>query len=252
MRKHIYLGVLMLVGMAACTSSPTAEDKIPPQTVSTPPAKNTADTAAIRQKIRTLESEIAELKTHFTYRQHNLPIPSYYHKNWWDRYTIRDNALLAGVDSAGIFFLIACYNCSTPLIPDEGGQQVPLPDCDSANSRLELRMKDTTIKLIPRPLLIEKLWPQRTPPIERDLWIGTGHYCTDYYPLPDNPDLIHLLADSTVGYFKFYRYCNGHGTGDIGQAGRRDRTGIRDCARLAELIQGLRELNEQVISLTPQ
>lgn len=213
------------------------------------PIKASIDTTSIRQKIEALETELTALKTQFTYRQHNLPVPSYYHKNWWGNYTLQGLALMAGVDSAGIFFLIDSYNCSGPRWPEEGEEMhfpKPMEECDSLNSRLELRMKDTTVKVLMRPSTPEKIWPQRKPTIVRDMIISTGYFCTDYYPIIDNPKLVHMLADPTVGSFKFYRYCDGQGRGDLGRAEKRDRNGIRDCARLSELITELNALRDSI------
>ncbi|HEX2901383.1 MAG TPA: hypothetical protein VHS96_16835, partial [Bacteroidia bacterium] len=89
-------------------------------------------------------------------------------------------------------------------------------------------------------------WPQVARPIQHDIWIGTGFFCTDYYPIVDDAELLEILADSSVGYFKFYRYCDGKGRGDIGHAEKRDRNGIRDCARLSLLLTESRQLRDSI------
>jgi hypothetical protein len=246
-RHGNYFLMLFVLGLAGCQSEPDPSHSPSVQTASVMEVAHPGpDTAGLQQRVTLLEAEMDSLKASFTYQQFNLPVPSYYHKNWWGRYYIHGNALMAGVDSAGIFFLIDSYNCSLPRdheVEEKG--IMGLGSCDSARSRLELRMKDTTVVLRMRPGLPEKLWPQRKPPIHRDMWIGTGHFCTDYYPLPDNPDLIALLADPGLKQFKFYRYCNGRGHGDIGIAGKRDLAGIQDCARLSLQIKELAQLKAQ-------
>jgi hypothetical protein len=205
------------------------------------------DTLSIRQKIAHLDSQLTQLKTKFKIHQKNLPVASYYHQNWNFRYYIQDNALMAGVDEKGVFFLIDSYNCSGMSQPRGGvGDYHGMELCDYKNSWLELRMKDSTIRIESDAPLAENLWPQVARPIQHDTWIGTGFFCTDYYPIVDNPKLMEILADSKVGYFKFYRYCDGKGRGDIGHAERRDRKGIRDCANLSLLIKELAELRASI------
>lgn len=210
------------------------------------------DTIEIHRALQVVDSELSVLKTHFTYRKHNLPVPSYYHRNWWDNYSIHDNALMAGVDSAGQFFLIDSYNCSMGRWPEEGEKAKVhrMEDCNAASSRLELRFRDTTVSLPFRPNLPAELWPQDSIPIRRDMFISTGYFCTDYYPIPDNPGLVHMLADPNVGYFKFYRYCGKRGYGDVGSAERRDRIGLRECARLSELLLERKRLQEMKAKAT--
>jgi hypothetical protein len=241
--------VLALTLGGGCKQNPLGPDAGP---VADTAARNgqpaVPDTMTLHARIVQLDSELTVLKTNFQYRQHNLPVPSYYHKNWWGNYYIRDVALMAGVDSAGTFFLIDSYNCSMGRWPESGQPSIHrMEDCDPQNSRLELRMKDTTIVLPVRPDLPGKLWPEpKNEPIIRDMILSTGHFCTDYYPIPDDPALVHLLADPEVGYFKFYRYCGGRGYGDLGHAEKRDRNGIRDCARLSELILEIQELRDSI------
>ncbi|MBL0017273.1 MAG: hypothetical protein IPP17_12775 [Bacteroidetes bacterium] len=205
------------------------------------------DTLSIRQQIAQLDTQLTQLKTKFQIRQKNLPVASYYHQNWNFRYYVQDNALMAGVDENGIFFLIDSYNCSSLEKPKgsfRGAQGMEL--CDYKNSWLELRMRDTTIVIPSSGHKAEQLWPQVKKPIQHDTWLGTGFFCTDFYPIVDNPELLEILADPTVGYFKFYRYCAGKGRGDIGHAEKRDRNGIRDCARLSLLLTESRQLRDSI------
>lgn len=231
-----------------CKQDPIASDSetvVDTTTKKQPPSM--PDTAMLHARIVQLDSELTALKTNFKYHQHNLPVASYYHKNWWDSYYIHGNALMAGVDSAGTFFLIDSYNCSMGRWPEPGDPPVHrMEDCDPQASRLELRMKDTTIVLPVQSDLPGKLWPQSEEPITRDMIISTGYFCSDYYPIVDNPALIHILADPKIGYFRYYRYCGGHGYGDLGSAEKRDRNGIRDCARLSELILEIQELRDSI------
>lgn len=54
-----------------------------------------------------LEASLSELQKGFDFKQQDLKGRSYYHKNWEGHYYLSDEALLAGVDSTGKFFLIA-------------------------------------------------------------------------------------------------------------------------------------------------
>lgn len=54
-----------------------------------------------------LEASLSKLQKGFDFKQQDLKGRSYYHKNWEGYYYISDEALLAGVDSVGKFFLIA-------------------------------------------------------------------------------------------------------------------------------------------------
>jgi hypothetical protein len=260
MKRGIYLLGLLTWMIWGCSGNPA--DHANPSNAknpasATPSASPAPDTASLGQRIRQLEAEMDSLMPSFEYRKQNLPVPSYYHKNWWSRYYIHGLALMAGVDSAGTFFLIDSYNCSVSRDDVETEKlHRGMVDCDTARSRLELRMKDTTVVLHLRPQLTEKLWPQRKPAIERDLWISTGYFCTDFYPLPDNPWLVALLAEEPagslvegkepLGNFRFYRYCNGRGKGDLGTTGKRDRIGIRDCARLSLCLKELAVLRNSI------
>ncbi len=149
------------------------------------------DTLSIRQQIAQLDSQLTQLQSKFQIRQKNLPVASYYHQNWNFRYYVHDNALMAGVDENGIFFLIDSYNCSglaEPKSSFRGSQGMEL--CDYKNSWLELRMRDTTIVIPSSGHKAEQLWPQVKKPIQHDTWLGTGFFCTDFYPIVDNPELL--------------------------------------------------------------
>ena len=66
------------------------------------------------QKINDLQVEmdsiqplLDSLKEEFIFKQQDLNGRSYYHKNWHGNYYIADDALMAGVDSVGNFFMIS-------------------------------------------------------------------------------------------------------------------------------------------------
>jgi len=67
------------------------------------------DKAAMFAELNTVKDSIEKLKDRFTFIRQDLKGRSYYHKNWWGRYTIADKALLAGIDSMGSLFLISNY-----------------------------------------------------------------------------------------------------------------------------------------------
>jgi hypothetical protein len=231
---------ILVITFLGCSTTIQDTDKESEKRSDLDTVNDRKDTLAIRQKIAHLDSQLTQLKTKFKIHQKNLPVASYYHENWSFRYYIQDNALMAGVDEKGVFFLIDSYNCSGTSQPRGGVKDNQGMDlCDYKNSWLELRMKDSTIRIPSSAHLAENLWPQVARPIQHDTWLGTGFFCTDYYPIVDNAELLEILADSTVGYFKFYRYCDGKGRGDIGHAEKRDRKGIRDCANLSLLIKEL-------------
>lgn len=54
-----------------------------------------------------INKELVELKKPFDFKQDDFDGKTYCHKNWWGSYYISDEAILAGVDSSGNFFLIA-------------------------------------------------------------------------------------------------------------------------------------------------
>ena len=211
-----------------------------------PPKPDTLQIHADRLRI---QSEIDSLLPHFAFKQHNLPIASYYHRNWNERYCVYGTSLIAGVDSLGRFFLIDIYNCSIGTRFEEDQDFHRPEDCDSAHSWLELRLPDTTVRIYREPSLPQHLWPGRKAPIKRDVFISTGYFCSDYYPIMENEWLLRRLADPDLKSCKHYRRCDGKGIGDVGTVSKRHREGIADCAQLALKMEELR-LAEAMMTLS--
>lgn len=230
--QWVLLAAWTLLILSGCDKKVPKTDEVAAR-VTQIPGPPAPDTMQIHSNLQRIQSELDSLLPHFTFKQHNLPIASYYHKNWHERYYVHGTSLIAGVDSLGRFFLIDIYNCSIGSRGEPDQDFHRSDDCDSARSWLELRLPDTTVRIYKQPTLPKQLWPGRKYPIKRDLFISTGYFCTDYYPILDNEWLLRRLADLDSKGYKHYRRCEGQGIGDVGTVSKRHREGIADCARLA-------------------
>jgi hypothetical protein len=57
--------------------------------------------------LRNTSRELDSLRRNFVFKKQELNGSSYYHKTWWAQYSIARDAIMAGVDSTGNFFLIS-------------------------------------------------------------------------------------------------------------------------------------------------
>lgn len=219
-----------------CTQH-ASKTEVPEPKITQIPGPPAPDTTKLHADLIGVQAHIDSLLPHFAFKQQNLPLSSYYHKNWYERYYVHGNALIAGVDSLGRFFLIDIYNCTAGTRWEEDFRVHKSEDCDSARSWMELRLPDTTVRIYREPSLPAQLWPGRKSPIERDLVISTGYFCSDYYPILDNEWLLQRLADPNLKAYKHYRRCDGRGVGDLDHVGRKSREGIADCVKLSNAIQ---------------
>ena len=110
--KNLLLCSSFLVALIACETTTESEQE---QTIdvnkNTPVKIEFTDYQfsidSLSTKKTELEVEIKLVKKEFDFKQQDFSGRSYYHKNWSGKYYISDQAVLAGVDSTGNFFLIA-------------------------------------------------------------------------------------------------------------------------------------------------
>ena len=107
--KKILCYILFLASLISCHISPEKSQKL--TSVDNQETSPSIDYQHVLDSFSSvkndLEIEIELLKKKFDYKQQDFNGRSYYHKNWWGHYYISDQAILAGVDSIGNFFIIA-------------------------------------------------------------------------------------------------------------------------------------------------
>lgn len=117
MRTALLIGLVLMFWMACGPSTdpeavPSAQDSLgqvsaPADSLVQSPA---VDTQGLAHRLDSILGSF-ELKTQ------DFSFPTYYHKAWWGRYWIRDDALLAGTDTLGNLFLIGNSSVSSADAP---------------------------------------------------------------------------------------------------------------------------------------
>lgn len=242
--KNIGIGLLLLLALVGCEKQqPVISCPISPVTLLPESAAvDTVDSAALLKSLRLKRDSLAQK---FELKQQNLPIPSYYHKTWWASYYIRGEGLMAGVDSNGVVFLIHIYNCSMPR-PEEGEETLPKITrqkmCDGNTADLTLQVGEHSYTLKSSEAIEDSIWHKKNA-LQRDMTLGTGYYCSDYFLVLHQSDLLSELSEpSTTLYFS--RTCDGKPLHRRTTVSKRARAGVHDCAELGAVIQDIRELGE--------
>jgi hypothetical protein len=192
-----------------------------------PKAPSAAEVAALLARRDSLAQR-------FDLKQQNLPLPSYYHKTWWSSYYIRREALLAGVDSNGVVFLIHVYNCSVPLARDDDADASPQDrslTCEGDLADLAIAVGDSTYLLQASPRLDSLYWGSPDA-IQRDMIISTGYYCSDYFVIPRHITLLERLRDAGFSEVYYERLCFDKRVAHRTRLSRKDRAALQDCAAL--------------------
>jgi hypothetical protein len=213
-----------------------------------PSAAAPADSSAATQSAEPVVPSAAEMEAllarrdslaqRFDLKQQNLPIPSYYHKTWWSSYYIRREALLAGVDSNGVVFLIHVYNCSVPLARDDDADasfRDRSHTCEGGLADLAIVVGDSTYLLQASPHIDSLYWGSPDA-IQRDMVISTGYYCSDYFVIPRHITLLERLRDASFSEVYYERLCFDKRVAHRTRLSRKDRAAFQDCAGLGLMI----------------
>ena len=110
--KKLLPRIIFLAALVACQSSQdNGQEATPGGNKNDPEVSSFTDYKPVIDSLsrvkNELEDELESLKQKFAFKKQDLNGRSYYHKNWWGKYFISDETILAGVDSLGNFFLIA-------------------------------------------------------------------------------------------------------------------------------------------------
>lgn len=234
MKRHFPLAISLLVLPLLTLVTACGDHVTPAVQAPAPPDSSQASTAVdpVPQgpSLADLLQQRDSLSMQFDLKQQNLPLPSYYHKTWWASYYIRREALMAGVDTNGVVFLIHSYNCTS----------VGPCKCQAEIADLEVQVGDSAFLLHSSQKLEDSLWAAREA-VQRDAYLSTGWQCSDYYLLIDRPLLLARLADGDIGDVHYFRSCGGKRKTRVQLVSRKDLAAMRDCAALGLVLQAIQQ-----------
>ncbi|MEO6242612.1 MAG: hypothetical protein ABIQ40_14870 [Bacteroidia bacterium] len=170
--------------------------------------KNVIDGTLSIEKIERLDAQKDSLEKQFDLKQFDFSYPTYYHKNWWGIYGIRDNALTAGLDTIGNLFLFS------NLVSDGAGK--------IQHDSLLLLINDST-------------WSSgetRTSPLTPELAGGTIEH--GYYTNKNAIEILQAIARNPNAVIKA-EFWNERKILTI-KLSARDKKGIRDCVLLSAVL----------------
>lgn len=235
--------ICLVVGMSCCRDAPADVHASNPANVQLPSAPVGPTHADSVARMTVLSARRDSLAQAFEFKRQNLPIASYYHKTWWASYYIRRVALLAGVDSNGVVFIIHNYNCSIRPSYWSDIQKTPPSrqiTCEGRNADLYLEIGDSSFILPSDPGMEARVWGKDAA-IARDMILSTGQFCSDYFAVEADSKLLAALAAGDVTRIGYARTCAGRRLRRLQTIGKRDRAAIQDCARLGQVLQELRQ-----------
>lgn len=219
--------LILLLLLAACST--------PEQKRNTDPDKEILDTLTIEATKNDTAQLILQrdsLLKNFDYKSGDFSVPTYYHKNWWGRYTIRDHALTAGVDSLGGLFLTACSfveNITLEIDYDRAEIAVEIGDTVyNTNKRMEAQKNYFLEKGIIEKSIVPGAWSPVVCVFLNGAENGVIMKIAEHYDQP----------------IQFYFTINGNKISPEFPLSKRDKIGIKDCYELSVVLKKLIEVRE--------
>ena len=190
--------------------------------VNLPPAP---DPAQLQDSLDKVVIALEALRENFIEKQEDFDWPSYYHKNWFGRYSIKATDLMAGVDSTGRLFMISNYKGGAEGINHTEVQVVIGQDTlitDPGLDTLSHLMRGGPTEIVICACILEV----------RFFYSASDHGILEAISnCGDAPVTVILKGDID------HRYA----------LPERDRSGIRDCWHLARLMREEQRLRRQLV-----
>lgn len=178
----------------------------------------------LQADLDSLQARIDSLQGQFIFKEQDLSGRSYYHQNWYGNYSIADDALLAGVDSIGNFFMVS--NVRGGIGPYE-------------NYAVELYFPDSTYRLAVTGMETRK-------DIGMEL-ICACQWEVHFHQGKETNELGKKLAESKLNYVKGKFL--GKARDKKFELMKRDLPAIKSAYRLSEVIKDSLQLTLKIDSL---